>query len=428
MDLPDDVIHHIFSFMPTKDVVKICASSTRTWTHVQNLEVFDFDISLHKSSKLLSFTSFMDRLDQHYPTGKKLKRFSLRIWPHCHDIHTNIDSWILFAVKNKVKHLSLDLQSYPLPDFMCLHSGLESLHISDCKFRSPWPGLSWGRLKELSICSVRLSNNILRKILSGSPVLELLKLQFCRGLNKIRIGKSRRLRELVIDSQEGCHRLEIIASSLLILRLRGNLQCLELKLTEISSVVEAELDLYPQPVKPTNGGDSENPQQILFGMFEDMLNKLRHVSTLHIGYWCQEMVSRMIDAEFNFQVLTEWKNLIIVPGIDRRLNHLVITTLLDRSPHLENLELRWIRYHKCYFHEKEPSHAVLDDQEKLRRTKKAIFEGLVKYLTNLKTLVMRWPNSPRLATMQAYDFGNGGQERVQLVAQIITSHSRVCDC
>ncbi|XP_031384373.1 putative F-box/LRR-repeat protein At3g18150 isoform X1 [Punica granatum] len=417
-ELPNYLIDHIFSFVPTNDVVKASIWSRswrhRWWTHVENLEILDLHVAKEADYiVLISFCNFMKRLDEQRPWGKTLQRFSLNLPTHF--FHRWVDKWISFAIRNKVKHLCLNLmQTCMLPDFMCNHFELEGLHIAHSSFSYKCPGFDWPCLEKLSLTDVLLSKGTLSKIFLGSPVLQLPKLERCTGLNGIEIEESQGLRELVIDSHQGDAHLEIIAPSLLILRLRGHYGAL--KLTKVSSVVKAELDFYlPEDC-------------FLSNVFKDVLNKLQHVSTLHICGWCNEqMVSR---AGYNCPELSKCKHLIIDSGIDQ-LDLYGVTSLLARSPHLDKLELRNLQVDHCdrkFSHGKRKWNDAFSDGDMLCRSRKYIFKSLVKYLKkHVKTLVIRWSDAATGQPMtRAFDLGDGGKEMVQSLAQQISSYPGVC--
>lgn len=288
--LPDYLVHRIFSLMPTKDVARFCSLSRRWYQIRMDVPSIDLHESLHTSVELHRFTIFMNRFLRRYSADKKLERFSLRLDRPCHRIRARIDPWIRFAVRRKVKELLLDLESYELPRFLCYCFWLERLSITQCVFPDPCSGFNWFHLKELSISQMQLSEKVLTNIFFGTQSLELLKLEGCRGLSRIDISISQRLSELVIDSNEGDSTLKIIAPNLRVLRLRGYWRCRELKLIDVSSVAEAELNFLLQGMEDQADDYYILPPQFFCHTFKEILDQLQHVSSLHIGQWCNEVL------------------------------------------------------------------------------------------------------------------------------------------
>ncbi|PKI55266.1 hypothetical protein CRG98_024282 [Punica granatum] len=404
--------------MPTKDVVKTSTLSRR-WLKVQDLKHLDLYISLETSKDLLYFKSFVDWVDRRY-SDKILKRFSVHLedLPWNKDMQAKIDCLIHFAVVRRVKQMSLGLDFcyfdyehwswdldkyfYKLPRFLCNHYGLESLHIANCAFPNPCTGFKWSSLKELSITQVNLGrNNILLKIFIGSPSLELLELDGCWGLMQIDTRNSLRLRELVIVSYQSVLRLEIIATNLLILRLRGDWQYQELKLTDASSIVEAELNFLMRVEKGNDAYYIPPPQSFCDNFF----GELQHISTLHIGDWCNEVVSSMMKAEVNSPELTKCKHLITDSMADRQISLIGITTLLERSAHLEKLELRMLQ--RC-----------IDDED--------IFRSFEKYLKHVKTFVLRRLDAATGRTIMKRVFHLGNMEDSKWLSKLQANGTERC--
>lgn len=368
--LPDHLMHRIFSFLPTKDVVRFCSLSRRWLRCCTDVLNVDFHESLHTSRELHRFVSFVNGYIRRY-SSDKMERFSLRLDRPCDRIQASIDPWIQFAVSHRVKELSLDLESYELPWFVSSSTWLETLRITHCTIPNQCDGFNWFHLKELSISQMQLSDNMLRSIFLGTPALELLKLEGSRGLNTIDLRRPPRLRELVVDSNEGSRRLEIIAPSLRVLRLRGCWQCQELKLTDVSSVAEAELDFLLQVTVDRDDDFYIRPPQFFCNTFKGILDQLQQASVLRIGYWCNEVValvstvfplqssehysrinfrfklclrshqvvSSMEEAGVDIRKMTNVKHLMIDSMLDR-VDLIGISTLLERSPHVEKLQLR----------------------------------------------------------------------------------------
>ncbi|XP_039162827.1 putative F-box/LRR-repeat protein At3g18150 [Eucalyptus grandis] len=261
--LPDAVIHHIFSFLPLKDVVKTSVLSKRwrsTWTTTTHLDFRYLRPRDHKRWPSL-IESLMRRCASPQPQGRRLA--PLRGGAPCGGSFP--------ASFNPLKGF------YKLPEFLYRLSRLVRLQVVNCRF-SLGTTIRWPCLKVLVIGS-KLSDDILEGIVRGSPVLESLELR-CWGVKNIIID-SRSVKELVIHFPTFDNMGKIWAPHLLSLRVSGVWDSYSMfRLAKISSLVEAKLDFFMC-------GDKRTHRDLLKEFFE----KLRGVSTITIGGWCLQGLS-----------------------------------------------------------------------------------------------------------------------------------------
>ncbi|KAL3739626.1 hypothetical protein ACJRO7_020959 [Eucalyptus globulus] len=259
--LPDYLIHHIFSFLHMRDVVKTCVLSKRwqsVWTTVSDLR---FSVSSYDDS-------FVDRVLTLYGLDK-VRKFHLEVnlKPLC---PSKIDSWAGFAIDHQVEELLLDLNIWwadcPLSPLLYNCSSLTKLCLSGCCF-SLSESINWSSLKSLSIHSMDVIDDVLQKILMGSPVLEYLNLKRCWGVQGIR---STSLKELVIEDISVGFPLHILTPRLLSLRVRGYYFDEIIRIVEAPSLLEAELD-FDGPITSDFCGlkrmlcQPQNATRVLFG-------------------------------------------------------------------------------------------------------------------------------------------------------------------
>ncbi|KAH7859902.1 hypothetical protein Vadar_006898 [Vaccinium darrowii] len=104
-----------------------------------------------------------------------------------------IDTWIRFALRNKVKVLDLDFRScgtahravyHKLPNVVLTSDILTELKLVYCRVE-PREHIRLRSLKSLSLDGIPLSDETLIEILSGCPVLESLFIYKCCGLHKL---------------------------------------------------------------------------------------------------------------------------------------------------------------------------------------------------------------------------------------------------
>ncbi|XP_030439890.2 F-box/LRR-repeat protein 25-like [Syzygium oleosum] len=263
--LPECLIHHIFSFLTMRDVVKTRVLLKRwrsVWTTVSDIKLSVFCYADYR---------FVDEVLTLY-ARRKVKKFHLdvRLFRVCEHI---IYSWLHFAVDHQVEQLFLNVDTWfkcwslPLPPFLYDCSSLTELQLRTCHFSSH-ESISWSLLKSLSIGTV--SGDVLRNILMGRPALEYLNLIGLQGVKQIH---SRSLRELVIDVSLVDCPLEISTPCLLSLRVSGARFHEIIETFEAPSLVEAELDI-------------DGPAKLDCCLLKELPHKLQNAIRILIGAWC----------------------------------------------------------------------------------------------------------------------------------------------
>ncbi|KAF8015169.1 hypothetical protein BT93_H0849 [Corymbia citriodora subsp. variegata] len=304
--LPDCLIHHIFSFLPTRDVVKTCILSKRwqfVWTTISDLRfsVWSYD------------DPFVNTVLMHYKWRKT---------------HSNIDSWIHFAIDHQVEEFFLNLnncgwdiwwEDYTWSPLLNHCSSLIKLCLRGCRFSSS-DGISWSSLKSLSIQNV--SDDVLQKILMGSPVLEHLNLIGCRSVKRI---QSRSLRELVIDACWADYPLEISTPCLQSLRVRKAYFCKSIRIIEAPSLAKAELDF----------GLAKSDCRLV----KELLFKLQNATQILFGAWCFQ-VMLPLKVEDVQDSLPNCKSMTLHVPI-REFSFPAIANVLATTPNLEKFVIKF---------------------------------------------------------------------------------------
>lgn len=197
-NLPDCILHHILSFMPTKEVVKTSVLSTRwksLWASVPNI---DFDDTLFSDTNIDLYDAFIwdtNVHDQHRPDvtsfmnflervlllrgASNIEKFSLTCFNSYDESQiqrSQIHSWISSAITHNVQDLHLTLiQEDPsvIPWSMFDHTSLVSLKIRANSVTELPSCISFPCLKTLHLLSVVFPNNDhAEKLFLGCPVLE----------------------------------------------------------------------------------------------------------------------------------------------------------------------------------------------------------------------------------------------------------------
>ncbi|XP_075666006.1 F-box protein At5g03100-like [Castanea sativa] len=343
--LPHSILLNILSFLPTKDAILTTVLSKRwayLWTSVPSL-------SFTQSYK--TATAFASEVDDTLLLHRapKLANFSVQ-FEYRSRLKRRLDLWVRFATTAKVDKLSLHLSShyspldangYRLPQYLYANEFVSELDLSFCKIK-PIGLLHWTSLKRLCIRKSALCEDVIRKVLMGSPRLEYLELNDCYEFNRLDIV-SESLRKLVIDSylvdmlesEERKLELEIVAPKIECLEILGGFYMKRCQIKNASALVEAKLDF--DMWKGYDSDEEEGACEEFQDIMRDILESVHHVKKLTVGNWCLMVVSIMSMKHLpsplsKCQCLTmktrmEEENL---PGVAR---------LLQSSPYVETLNI-----------------------------------------------------------------------------------------
>ncbi|CAN6911050.1 unnamed protein product [Brassica oleracea] len=265
--LPDVILQHILTFIPTKYAITTSLLSKR-WRHVW----CDTPSLSFKTSSTLNAACINQTLTLY--TAPKMMHFLLDI--NENDDVPHIDTWIEFAMMSRnVENMFLFLwvDKYSFPKFFYVSSSLKQLTLKHCD-TSPKCSVSWTSLKNLSLLTCSVSDESMAKILSGCPVLESLTLNRCDELSYLDLSRSLRLRTLVVErSSSATGPKDIEAPHIHYLYLRySQFPC---SLADVSSLTEANVDICTNEL-------SYNAR-LLQPAVMDMLEKLQHVEKLTFG-------------------------------------------------------------------------------------------------------------------------------------------------
>ncbi|XP_030477191.2 F-box protein At5g03100-like [Syzygium oleosum] len=363
-DLPDAVIHHIFSFLPLRDVVKTSVLSKRwqsAWTTTTHL-VFDGTYSS-------DFPSLVDSVLIRC-RSPAVKRFHITRFRYDEALRPKLDLWLRFAEGCGVEDLRFAQREffYKLPRFLYCLSRLVCLEVRGCCF-SLGTAVRWPCLKVLSIRYAEMGDDILEGIVRGSPVLESLELHNCRSIKNIVID-STSVKELILVNGWLSNFEKIWAPHLLSLRVLGVWHLRSVfRLDDVSSLVEAKLDF------------SVSSDRIGRDLFK-VLEKLCGVSTITIGGWCLQVLSTL-EMEGVSSPLSKCQNLILrapvsqceLPGI---------AYMLRSSQCLEKLVIHLTR--SCPVPFKVDEEIIEHFDEDLLCSRKGNFQCLAKHLKRVEII------------------------------------------
>ncbi|KAL5568632.1 hypothetical protein UlMin_025207 [Ulmus minor] len=221
--LPDPVIHHILSFLPTVDVVRLSILAKRwrrIWYSIPSLSFSDSDFSINDRKLFYKFVDECLRIrktSMRFISDSVVTSFKLDIRYYGGSVR--FDKWLSFAVKSKIQELELKMKpkctnfAYCcLPGDVLKASSLVDVKLTCLKLEASF-AISLPSLKSLSLASVELSDKVLHDVLLGCPSLEKLVLKECFDFVNLQISSSSLL-FLEIISFEKCRRIQVEAINL----------------------------------------------------------------------------------------------------------------------------------------------------------------------------------------------------------------------
>ncbi|GJY24679.1 thiamine thiazole synthase, chloroplastic-like protein [Tanacetum coccineum] len=256
----------------TKEVINTTATISKRWRNLwaslPHLIFFDEeDYYANKETDLHGYISFINNTLNHCPTNLNLKRFKLDISSLINsEFKSCANSWIRYAISRNVEDVDL-----------CLW------------LRDAGVGEDWERLEWLCLSRVTLDEDMIEKILSGSPCLESLEMKDCHGYRRIDVT-SRSVKKLVFsdyyywNEKDYIDCIKINAPYISSLTINGYFE-LELVLLDVSSLIKAELD-YSIVARMS---DDTTHEEMLRGLLES----LDHVKDVIINDFWWEFYSNL---------------------------------------------------------------------------------------------------------------------------------------
>lgn len=180
--LPDPLIHHIFSFLPSIYIVRASLLSRRwrqIWVSTPFLYFGDFDFHIKFDKKVkerdmvLKFVGNYLRCRKLYTQVPETSVTSFKFrtsYSFTRCVIRRMDDWLNFCVQRRVKELDLRIKNYYLPKFVLNASSLTVLKLNELKLEVP--SLStFPSLKGLFLY-VECDAKSLQNLISGCPIIE----------------------------------------------------------------------------------------------------------------------------------------------------------------------------------------------------------------------------------------------------------------
>jgi hypothetical protein len=256
--LPEGVLLHILSLLPTKDAVRTSVLATK-WKHLwKYLSAFHFENvdpryeSTHQNQNAAN--CLLDLVGRLLDKSNKIERLSVEIFRISVD-RNKVSYLISSAMKHKIQYLRLSLgdsnDQFMLPHSFSTFTSLNELWLG-LEFTLHVPsGICFPSLKKLVVSNATFANeNSVQQLFSGCPVLEELDLDDCywKNIEQVNVAIST-LRILRIRSNMLCVAyehditLKIDAVNLLTLYCRC-IPTIEFIPVNLTSIVDAYIDLW----------------------------------------------------------------------------------------------------------------------------------------------------------------------------------------
>ncbi|KAJ0796973.1 putative leucine-rich repeat domain superfamily [Helianthus annuus] len=167
---------------------------------------------------------------------------------------------------------------FQLDQLFFINSCFTHLTLKHCAF-NPTGAISWKNLRKLCIAYEKLDEDLIENILSGSPVLETLVLDYCNGYRRLNI-MFKSVKNLALHLWH-YDIIEINAPNILTLKVQYARELRNILLPNVSSLVEAHLD-YRMRLFQFETTTDEAKEEMLRGFILNLL----HVKDLKIGTSC----------------------------------------------------------------------------------------------------------------------------------------------
>ncbi|KAH1038504.1 hypothetical protein J1N35_040247 [Gossypium stocksii] len=344
--LPDEILHHILSFLTTKQSIQTCILSKR-WINLWKFTpVIDIQMAtpFHKATDPSELTFIHNTLTQHQ--AFKLHKFSLHFsyeaLLYLVD-NVQLQHYIEFAISRKVQILSVsahllleDLEDYHvLPNVFYSHDNVPSLKQASLEgfLFNPNPpcDLPFASLKALCLFDCVIDDGTLKGLLSNCPVLESLTIHFCHRLLNFKASwcQSMRLKHLVVKCMDNPgFNLEIDSSSLSSLKVDG--KSVKISVSSLPSIAEATVfrsRYYPS----VQNFDTRT-----------WIRNLAHVKKFGVNSWFSQFLAREYEVNYNrWKIFENLKVFAWFGPMEKECDLLALIDFLVHCPSLEKIEIEF---------------------------------------------------------------------------------------
>ncbi|GFP79981.1 putative F-box/LRR-repeat protein at5g02700 [Phtheirospermum japonicum] len=336
--LPDTLIIHILSLLDVNQsaITAVLAKRWRNFWRESPRLVFIEKSRLPENTR--DFVARVNRILLVISGGRNdLETFEVEFY-YKNIYSLDVDVWFDFAIRNKVKQVSVllnstrpsILDSYSLPQMMFHNSNLKRLILRGCVL-APRGTIEWRSLTELRIGRVELQQHVIENILSGCPVLCFLWLIYCWGFSRLKVESKCLYKLSVCDRENELNHneplLRISAPYVRKLWVSLNPEGRKLSLGNTSSLVKATIDFI--------GSGWNIDSEEMMDNAKELLEKIRHVKTVTMRGCCIEVLSSLAMTGYQFPQSARTRLSVNAPTENGSIDG--ILGLLESSPNLEAL-------------------------------------------------------------------------------------------
>ncbi|KAI8558059.1 hypothetical protein RHMOL_Rhmol04G0059100 [Rhododendron molle] len=336
--LPGNVLHHILSFLSTKDAIRTSILSTKweyLWTSISNIDLNDDTFPPTGKKEDRSFLDFVDRVVIFHDMSD-IKSLSIKSSELVNP--SRVNSWISDSMRHNIEELNLSLRLKAQPVLPCHLFTCQSLvTLKLCMNWTNWslkvPSLThFWNLKTLELSYATFSDdNSTQRLFSSCPMLQELALLNCGWENlKTMTICIPTLRRLTIENETRWTRdvlscvTKIYAANLIHLRCISSL-VVDFRLYDLSLLVEASIGLY-------NNYSAEDVTPQVLGLLSGVVN-VKKLSITSDTIKCLMLVENLLDHLPTFYNMIHLELNLEFYG----LCFGILIVLLEKSPKLEFL-------------------------------------------------------------------------------------------
>ncbi|KAK4708171.1 hypothetical protein R3W88_029096 [Solanum pinnatisectum] len=208
-ELPTEILHQILSLLPTKTAARTAVLS-KSWLNACSTKPhLCFDISHHVEFRAHQFLRIVDNTLERYHRDNNLpiSSFELCISFYDHIYYDGlVDKWLDIITDKRASKVSLFVKS-KAKDYcerynLFVHNifkmkFIQHLEINHCSIllakRKAFfydDKIKCENLKNITLCSVTISQLALESLISCCPQIEKVSIQYCIGFNSIRVTKT----------------------------------------------------------------------------------------------------------------------------------------------------------------------------------------------------------------------------------------------
>ncbi|KAI9161869.1 hypothetical protein LWI28_021545 [Acer negundo] len=252
--LLDSMLHHIFSFLPFKQVVQTCVLSKRweeLWLSYPSVLEFDrciFDDGLRDPwhSNIYIETNEYERRAKEFFSGlvknlrkrlegketmSTLKKFALEMYLfNDFELKSLLDRCISYAVGCNVKELKLIFNCsstcivYNLRQVIFSVKSIEVLELKGWKLELPRRSkVKLSSLRKLILIGVYASDYMMKNLIDGCPLIETLSFSACSGFKSVDASGLSKLNEIKLTNNHQLGKVTIEESNVHILSIGGDI-------------------------------------------------------------------------------------------------------------------------------------------------------------------------------------------------------------